>query len=209
MRRDGTGVGVTRPFESSVTDQLVIGHAHAVRLAGCAWAKTLMMLLIFPSRKASCIWDLSFRGALPGLAHCATTGSHGPRGSARGACRAPVAVFPSQARPKLEFLGGVGVGAGFLDLFCNCFQSRFTISRRGRCCLGMLTPRAQEGSSFRCEGSMIDFSRLHVVVIQAEQPVKCSCSVAAGFEFSAPKVISTFLAGRAFAASVCIPLSTA
>ena len=39
MRRDGTGVGVTCPFESGVTDQLVIGHSHAGRLPSCARSK--------------------------------------------------------------------------------------------------------------------------------------------------------------------------
>ena len=39
MRRDGTGVGVTGPFESGVPDQLVIGHAHAVGLPRCARSK--------------------------------------------------------------------------------------------------------------------------------------------------------------------------
>ena len=70
----------------------------------------------------------------------------------------------------------------------------------------MIAPRVQERGSFRCEGGMIEFSRLHAVVIQGVQPAKCSLSIAAGLEFSTPKVIPTFFAGRAFAGNIATTL---
>ena len=65
MRRDGAGVGVTCPFESGVTDQLVIGHSHAVRLPRCARSKYTDDALDFSVAKGVVHMGFEcFRGAL-------------------------------------------------------------------------------------------------------------------------------------------------
>ena len=131
MRRDGTGVVVTSPFESGVTDQLVIGHAYAVRLPRCARSKYTDDALDFSVAKGVAHMGFErFRGALLAVWFVVQQSEVTDfEGAPEVPTDAPVAVLPSQAPPKLEFPGGVGVGARRLDLLRNCFQSRLTISR--------------------------------------------------------------------------------
>ena len=131
MRRDGTGVGVTFPFESGVTDQLVIGHSHAVRLPRFTRSKDTDDAFDFSVAKGVTHMGFErFRGASLAVWFVVQQPEVTDfKGAPEVPADAPVAVLPSQARSKLEFPGGVGVGARCLDLLRNCFQSRLTISR--------------------------------------------------------------------------------
>ena len=150
MRGDGPRVRVARPIESSVPDELVVGHAHWVGPSRCSGREYADDTFDFSIAKR--IHHVGFQcldGALfPVFLGVQLTAVADFQRLPKVATNAPVAVLPSQSCAEFQFPSGVNVGAGFGNLHADGLQSIAALSLGRGLGVWVRPPRRQESLSF-------------------------------------------------------------